>query len=532
MRIRAWKSDSEPVHSRLLPLGSTLRHLLALTSGCLAVAGWAPLAWWPVAVLSFAALFMLIRNSVGPVSAGTLGWLFGLGLHTTGHGWVYTVMTQRVAMDPASAILASGLLWGGMAAFTSIPCVAYAVLRRYSQKVERSPTIGANLFASLMTVGEIVRAVAFDRFSSLSFGYSLIDTWLGGMAPLVGSYGLGWLGFWLVAFATDAIAHVPRIAMRTLLYRTIPVICIAVTGLLAGQIGWTVPRDEPLVFRLIQPNTTQDRKFDSILRSLITKQMLDQLTAQSADIVVAPETAFPLYWHELPSTVLTTLHERSRQLDSDLIFGIATTGRQGRGHNSMIHIQAGAVKVSQYDKIHLFPFGEYQPSGLRWLGPRFSVPLQNLSPGADKQEPFKIFRRGHIFNIGTLLCHENMLSDEARKWALQADILINPGNLGWFDGSLATAQNLQIARMRSLEVGRPMLRVANTGDTALISAAGVVMQQLPPDETASMQGRVRGETGLTPYVIYGDWPVYLMCALGLVMAFLRPLRSLHGKNKS
>ncbi len=169
------------------------RSLLALLAGMVAVTGWAPLAWWPMLALVYGALFWLVDSRPGVLPAGITGLLFGLGLHVTGHGWIYTTMTDQVAMDNVAALFVSGLVWVGLALFTATPCVLYSFILR---NLPWTPAIGlarTGLFASLMTLGEITRALAFERFSSLSLGYGLIDTWLAGMAPVIGNYGLSWL---------------------------------------------------------------------------------------------------------------------------------------------------------------------------------------------------------------------------------------------------------------------------------------------------------------------------------------------------
>lgn len=74
--------------------------------------------------------------------------------------------------------------------------------------------------------------------------------------------------------------------------------------------------------------------------------------------------------------------------------------------------------------------------------------------------------------------------------------------------------------MRALEVGRPILRVSNTGDTALISESGALVKVLPLGVAASMTGTITGQTGLTPYARWGDWPVWALCLLSLATALL------------
>jgi apolipoprotein N-acyltransferase len=195
-------------------------------------------------------------------------------------------------------------------------------------------------------------------------------------------------------------------------------------------------------------------------------------------------------------------------------------GSQAEGHNSMLHMEPHGTTVSRYDKVHLFPFGEFAPVGLGWIRSSLAIPLQDLRAGATAQPSFVLTKSGQTWRIGTLICNENMLSDEVRRWAPMANLLINPSNMAWFDGSLAIDHGQQITRMRALEVSRPILRVSNTGDTALILATGALAQALPVGVAASMRGTVTGQTGLTPYVRWGDAPVWALCLLSVLASLL------------
>ena len=155
---------------------------------------------------------------------------------------------------------------------------------------------------------------------------------------------------------------------------------------------------------------------------------------------------------------------------------------------------------------------------MTWISRKLAIPMQDLSAGAAAQPPFTLVKQGQTLAIGSLICNENMLADEARRWAPRTNLLINPGNMAWFDGTLAIAQGLQITRMRALEIGRPILRVSNQGDAELILASGALAQGFPPDQSGGMTGTLNGRTGLTPYVRWGDWPVSALCLLCVVGA--------------
>ena len=71
--------------------------------------------------------------------------------------------------------------------------------------------------------------------------------------------------------------------------------------------------------------------------------------------------------------------------------------------------------------------------------------------------------------------------------------------------------------MRSLEFGRPMLRVTNTGVTALIDYRGNVVQQGPQFEAVALDVEVTPREGSTPFVTLGDWLAVLLAAAMLMI---------------
>ena len=79
---------------------------------------------------------------------------------------------------------------------------------------------------------------------------------------------------------------------------------------------------------------------------------------------------------------------------------------------------------------------------------------------------------------------------------------------------------LNISRMRTLELGRPMLRATNTGATAIINAQGVVTHRLPSGVQGALTAQVQGVDGPpTPYArwvsVFGLWPLALCAAMVL-----------------
>ena len=99
-----------------------------------------------------------------------------------------------------------------------------------------------------------------------------------------------------------------------------------------------------------------------------------------------------------------------------------------------------------------------------------------------------------------------------------ADMLINVSNDAWFGDSIAPHQHLQIAQMRSLESGRPMLRATNTGITAIIGPDGRIVARSRQFETEVLRGEIVPHSGSTPYIRFGNWPIIIICSLLLAAA--------------
>jgi apolipoprotein N-acyltransferase len=131
------------------------------------------------------------------------------------------------------------------------------------------------------------------------------------------------------------------------------------------------------------------------------------------------------------------------------------------------------------------------------------IPMSDFTPGAAKQPPLNIAGQKVAVNI----CYEDAFGEEIIRALPEATLLANLSNVAWFGDSLAPAQHLQIARMRALESGRMMLRATNTGMTAIIRVDGAVQAVLPPFTRDALVGEVRGYTGTTPFVRWGNWPV-------------------------
>ena len=489
---------------------------VAFMLGATSVLAWDPFGWWPIALGSYAGLFWLVSNSKTVRQAGIMGLAFGFGLHLFGSGWVFGALHSKAGMGLIPAILSTAIFVVYLALFTAVPClILRGLFRRALGRSGASAATGvwlaaAMTFASLLMLGEWARGLFFNGFTSLALGYSLIDTWLSGYAPVLGLYGLSWIGLCISGMLVVIISGTRKDKIVSLIVFA----ALVGTGIALNRISWTQPFDTPLHYRLIQSNIAQEHKFNPSYTRQQTQRLIDMIERRSADVIVTPETAFPMFLNELPDDALSSLQQFSQRTGSHVFLGIATIAANSDGYNSMIHIAPDQNGMARYNKIRLMPFGEYTPVGFGWFTASLSIPLKDMSAGAINQAPFVLGTQ----HIGTLICHEDLTGQEARHWVPHTSLLLNPSNLAWFEGSLAIDQRLQIVRMRALEAGRPILRVANTGITAAIDARGTVLARLPAAKEGILSGVIQPVQGLTPYARWGDWPVILMSVIWVFLA--------------
>ena len=136
--------------------------------------------------------------------------------------------------------------------------------------------------------------------------------------------------------------------------------------------------------------------------------------------------------------------------------------------------------LARYDKKHLVPFGEIVPfeKYLRPLGSIFNFPMSGFSKGQEQQDPFNVFS----FNLLPVICYESIFPELIRN-ADNAEIngIVMVSNDGWFGKTRGPLEHLAIAKIRALELQKPILRSTNNGVTAIIDAQGNIAS-IPADE--------------------------------------------------
>lgn len=210
-----------------------------------------------------------------------------------------------------------------------------------------------------------------------------------------------------------------------------------------------------------------------------------------------------------------------RQQTGEAWNNLVVVGKQHAEDNSGHYVYGHSNRFSKH---HLLPIGEFVPfeSLLRRLAPIFDLPMSSFSRGSYIQ-PNMLANGYHLLPA---ICFEIAFPAQIRaNMTAETQLLLTVSNDAWFGDSIGPHQHLQIAQMRALEFGKPVIRATNNGITATIAADGKIRQRAPQFTEAIVSDEIPLTTGTTLYSRWGNIPIFSIAGLILVVAGWRRVRS-------
>ena len=189
------------------------------------------------------------------------------------------------------------------------------------------------------------------------------------------------------------------------------------------------------------------------------------------------------------------------------ITGALRSGIWGRVWNSLFAIDEGGRVTGTYDKVHLVPFGEYVPFR-RFLGfAKVTQGGRDFSPGAG----LATMELKGLPPAGPLICYEVIFPGSVVAPNRRPGWLLNITNDAWYGLTAGPYQHFAAARLRAVEDGLPVVRVANTGISGVVDAYGRVLARLGLGTKGTLDsGLPISLAGPTPYARFGDWALLVI----------------------
>jgi apolipoprotein N-acyltransferase len=458
------------------------------------------------------------------------GYLQGLACYVGSLYWVVITLNEFAGVHFVLSLLPMLLLAGVVAIYTAIALWA----GEFSARRLRIPFVITTPIA--WAAVELVRT-----YFPIGFPWNLLgetqyrNLELIQFAEFTGTYGVSAL---IIFFNAVIFVVLMRRGSRRLQTLSLSIL----TGVMIAAIifgNWrihelkTIKPEGNFRVAMVQGNIAQSVKWDPNAQAPTFKIYSDQSkqgAKQSADLIVWPEAAATFVFQpddRYPAFAADDVNYRNAQLQlardigKPILFGapalIARDDRIVGSANRAYLVSAQGEIAAWYDKIQLVPFGEYVPARaiLGYFVNRIVVGMGDMIPG-QQQTLFEV--KGAKLSV--LICYESIFPDLARRSVKEgADVMVNITNDAWYGTSSAPYQLLAMAAMRSVETKVPMIRVANTGISAVILNDGSITATTPLFKRGTEIEDVAWHPMRTLYTIVGDLFAQI-CVLLTVLALI------------
>ena len=460
---------------------------LAFLAGAVGALALPPFGFFAVLFLSFSVLVWLLDGATGNPDRGffgrlwpafSVGWMFGFGYFVASLWW----LANALFVDGTQYLWALPFSIFGLPAYLALFYGLAAVLARMFWS--EGP---ARLFSLAVAFGlaEWLRSFVLTGFPWNAIGYGMMPVPLMMQSVhVVGLYGMNALAVFV--FASPSLLGTRRGA--------VPGIGLAAILFIAhlGYGGFILLQPEPqtaanrMVVRLVQPQIPVGGDTNDAKRAQIFDQHLAMSSAtpenggKRPDLIIWPETAIPFILSENQDAygrIGDMLQDGQVLISGAVRQENRSAGIAPRYYNSIYVFDDKGQVIGAADKVHLVPFGEYLP--LERLFDIFGVNAVAAMPGG--------FSGGGAHNILTppgkpslypLICYEAIFPYEINTVGEKADVLLNITNDSWFGNTPGPYQHFQEAQIRAVEVGKPLIRAANSGISAVVNQKGEIVAGL------------------------------------------------------
>lgn len=487
---------------RQRPLGPFAAIAAVLLGGMMAL-GLAPFGLWPLSLPAFAVVLALAART----QAGWVGWLAGSGYFGTGLVWI---------IDP---FLVDAPTYGWMAPFALVimSCGLALFWGAGFWIGSKMPHRLVGLVAGL-TLAEFARGYSLTGFPWALISHIWVNTPVAQVDALVGPFGLALL-------TTLAAAFAGRLNLRGIMSAGALVGAGWVYGLYA--ITQPAPMAPGVTLRLVQPDATQDAKWDPVHAQTFFDRLMTATAAPpgplgKVDLVIWPETALPYFIEDNPDLPAQMAAVAQGATVAVGLQRIAQSVDGTRAWNSLKVYSPTGAELASYDKHHLVPFGEYIPLGdlaYRWFGLR-AFAAQTGAAYSAGPGPMVLDLGAKLGKVLPLICYEAVFPQDLRV-AERAGWILQITNDAWFGTVSGPFQHAAQAQLRAIEQGLPLVRVANTGLTEVIDARGRITASLPFGSTGYLDATLPGALPPPPYARWGEIPALVLLAFCFLWALRR-----------
>ncbi|WP_180901039.1 apolipoprotein N-acyltransferase [Martelella soudanensis] len=463
-------------------------------AGAVATFALAPFGLAPVMFIALPLLVMVMDGALSGKSLRARAmagfgacWWFGFGYFVFGLWWL------------GVAIWKDGAFWAlplTVLAFPAGLALFYGLAGALAALVWRPGPLRLIALGAAMVVAEWLRGHVATGFPWNAIAYTAMPTPLFMQAiRLTGLYLMG--GFAVYIFASPALLAA-RPGRRAGLALALVLVAVDI-GYGWHRLGTDLPEGERgLRFRLVQPAFAEADWSTEEGRNRVFATLLELSSAPpeqagwAPDIIIWPESVLPFTLESRPDA-RTAIGEMLKP-GQTLVLGAASfAGRKPDGwpefYNAVYALDDAGATVSVSGKTHLVPFGEYLPfeDFFRSIGLEALTTLPGSYVPVDNRQMLLLPDGVTLY---PLICYEAVFPRLVEGQAAGASALVNVTYDAWFGRTPGPFQHFAQARLRAVETGKPLIRVGENGVTAMVDQYGRIVDRLPFDRRAVLDGSV------------------------------------------
>jgi apolipoprotein N-acyltransferase len=497
------------------------------------------------AVLSMVALVPLFWALLQPAAvkrprylleSALVGYVCGVLWYGLNCYWIYATMHIYGGLPPAVSVGIVVLFSIILGLYFALFGLLTALVRRGTDRVLYAALAIPVLWVAVEYLAAHFTCVPWDQL-----GYSEVDNLLlTRLAPVTGVYGIscvlaGVNALWLGIFFARSRRRQMRFAAGAL---------FATCALQLGSVWQRAPQPAGSRAVMVQPDlkvgaglaeeniwigpswTAHTNEYLELSSENCSPYLLGmpQPHPQKVTRVCLGEQVKPalVLWPESPSPFrdgdplfLLLLAKLTAQTGATAVVGAPVIEPNNDAFNAALVLRPDGSREGRYDKIHLVPWGEYEPfkQFFAFAG-HLTQNVGDFSPGRSRAS-FAL-PDGHRFGI--FICYEAVFASEIRLFAKNgAQVFVNISDDGWYGDTSAPWQHLNMARMRAIENNRWIVRDTNSGVTAAIDPLGRVTESIPRHELTELTADYGYRSGMTFYTRFGDVFAWLCEILSLAV---------------
>lgn len=493
------------------------KKITALFLGFATVVALPPFYQFYVLFITLSGLLLLIETSEKGTKAFGVGYWFGFGFFSLGLSWVGNALlidNSTIWLYPLSFI-GSGLFFGFFIAFPAY--IAYKFRSTYLKYL---------VFCSTWVIFEWLRSFILTGFpwnllgSVLAFDIRMLQ-----LASIFGTYGL--------SLIVLLVCTAPALFLTDKDTKSMIISFAIILGITAVVFQYgnertrknLVPLDPEFKIRIVQPSIPQKFKWDYNSLENNFQEYIDMSKfpgLEDIDFVIWGETASPfaLDMDQLRmDKVVEAIPEKGHLITGSIRYEYNQKDKFWQPANSLFVVNKDGGIEEFYDKSHLVPFGEYIP--VREYLPDWVRPITKFVANFYQGEGLKTIAVEDYPEFGPLICYEVIFPGEVANKSNRPKWLVNVTNDGWYGERTGPYQHLVTTQLRAIEEGLTVVRVANTGVSALISYTGEIIDSIPLNKSAILDVNMPKKLSIdTIYGKHGNFLVVILFFANILMLFI------------